>query len=69
MDFLDTPCLRFVATGRTYPHREAFKSWAWHWDAARRAWINENETSPDSPCIRALADLPGVHVRCEGPVE
>ena len=54
--------IRFVATGDTYPHRETFTGWAWHWDVKRRAWIEDNGSNADDPCILAIKDLPGVHV-------
>ena len=66
---LGTPRLRFVATGNTYAHRETLTSWGWYWNAKRRTWINENETSADELCIAIIRDLPGVTVRCVGPVE
>ncbi len=57
--------MRHVATGNTYPYRETFVSWAWHWDADRRAWIEDNGTDADEPGILAIKDLPGVKVVAE----
>lgn len=56
---------RYVATGDTYSHREFFTSWAWHWDAKRRAWIEDNGSEEDEPCILVIKDLPGVSVVVE----
>lgn len=56
------PRRRYVATGNTYPHRDEFTSWAWHWDANRRAWIEDNGSEPDELCILVIKDLPGVTV-------
>ncbi len=56
---------RYVATGDTYPHRETFTSWAWHWNPERKAWIEDNGCEPDDFCIQAIKKLPGVHVRRE----
>lgn len=56
---------RYVATGNTYPHRELFASWAWHWDTKRRAWIEDNGTTEDERGIVVIKDLPGVVVRVE----
>ena len=56
---------RYVATGHTYPYRETFTSWAWHWDARRRAWIEDNGSEPDELCIQAIKKLPGVTVVAE----
>lgn len=53
---------RFVATGDTYPHRELFTSWAWHWNADRRAWIEDNNSGIMEDCIQIFKDLPGVTV-------
>ena len=30
-----------VATGNTYPVKDDLQSWAFFWDADKRAWINE----------------------------
>jgi hypothetical protein len=68
-DLMGSPRLRFVATGNTYPHRETLASWAWHWNAGKKAWINENEVSADNPCIAAIADIPDITVTCEGKAE
>jgi len=57
--------ITFIATGDTYPHREEFISWGWHWDARRGAWIEDNGSERDEPCIAAIRDLPGVVVREE----
>ena len=54
--------VRYVATGDTYPHRELFVSWAWHWDPDRRVWIEDNHREPDYPGIQIFRDLPGVTV-------
>ena len=56
---------RYVATGDTYPHRDTFESWAWHWDAGRRAWIEENNSDEDELCIVVIRRLPGVVVAVE----
>lgn len=56
---------RYVATGNTYPHRETFISWGWHWDQDRRAWIEDNGTAAGEPGILAIKDLPGVTVTSE----
>ncbi|KKN04356.1 hypothetical protein LCGC14_1098350 [marine sediment metagenome] len=64
LELLRTP-VRHVATGNTYPYREAFTSWAWHWDTARQAWIEENGTAADEPGILAIKNLPGVKVIAE----
>ena len=56
------PGVRYVATGDTYPHRELFTGWAWHWDAERRAWIEDNHREPDWPGLQVIRDLPGVTV-------
>lgn len=53
---------RFVATGDTYQHREFFISWAWHWDAERKAWIEDNGSFIMEECIQIFKDLPGVVV-------
>ena len=53
---------RYVATGDTYPHRETFTSWAWHWDPARKAWIEDNGSPADWPGILMARDLPGVTI-------
>ena len=54
--------MRYVASGNTYPHRETFISWVWHWNPERRSWIEDNGSRPDEPCIRVIRDLPGVTV-------
>jgi hypothetical protein len=56
---------RYVATGDTYPHREKFTSWAWHWDSERRAWIEDNNSEPDWPGITMAYALPGVNIVVE----
>ncbi len=56
---------RFVATGDTYPHRELFTSWAWHWDADRRAWIEDNGSFIGDIGVQVIKDLPGVTVAIE----
>ena len=56
---------RFVATGNTYPHRGMLTSWAWHWDSERRAWIEDNGSEENEPCIQAVRKLPGVTVTVE----
>lgn len=53
---------RYVATGNTYPHRERFRSFAWHWDPDRKAWIEDNGSEPDDISILWAKDLPGVTV-------
>lgn len=65
---IGAPCLRFVARGDIYRYRERLTSCGWYWDRPRGAWINESEMSSESPCIRAVAELPGATVTCEGPV-
>ena len=59
---LNAKCLRYVATGDTYPHREEFISWGWHWDAARGAWVEDNGSDPWELTIRWAKGLPGVTV-------
>lgn len=54
--------VQYVATGHTYPHRELFVSWAWHWNPARKAWIENNHSPSDWPGILWAKDLPGVTV-------
>ncbi len=56
---------RFVATGDTYSHRELFTSWAWHWDADRRAWIEDNGSFISDIGVQVIMDLPGVEVAVE----
>ncbi len=56
---------RFVATGKTYPHREEFASWAWYWDADRKAWIEDNGSDVSDMAIQVIMDLPGVEVAVE----
>lgn len=56
---------RYVATGQTYQHQQTFASWAWHWDAERRAWIEDNGSEEEEPCIQAIKCLPGVRVAIE----
>ncbi|KKN57169.1 hypothetical protein LCGC14_0564970 [marine sediment metagenome] len=56
----------YVATGNTYPHRELFQSWAWYWDASRKAWIEDNGSLPDEVCIGVFRDIPGVIVSIDG---
>jgi len=55
----------YIAKGDTYPHREAFTSWAWHWDCKRRAWIEDNGSEKDEPCIQFAMGLPSVVVTIE----
>lgn len=69
LEALNQPLLRFVAKGNTFPHRELFRSYAWHWNQERRLWINENEISVDDYCIQAFTNLPGIEIICEGPIE
>lgn len=57
--------VRFVATGNTYPHRELFTSWAWHWDVLRRAWIENNGSFIGDIGVQVIMDLPGVDVSVE----
>ncbi len=64
-DMMDRKRKRFVATGNTYPHREEFASCAWHWDAERRAWIEDNGSDESDLVIQAIMDLPGVDVAVE----
>lgn len=52
----------YIARGDTYPHRETFTSWAWHWDPDRKAWIENNKSKRNDLCILAIRDLPGVTV-------
>lgn len=59
---------RYVATGNTYPHRELFTNWAWHWNAERRSWIEDNGSSVSDPCIKVIMNLPGVDVAVEGAI-
>ena len=66
---LDKPLLRFVAKGNTYRHREYIQSHAWWWDPAIKCWVNDSETTEDCFCIRQIANIPGVDVTCEGPIE
>ena len=54
--------LRYVATGDTYPHRDELTSWGWHWNASRKAWVEESGSDPDDICIEAIRHLPGVVV-------
>ncbi len=56
---------RYVATGQTYQHRETFAECAWHWDAERRAWIEDNGSEEQELCIQVIKDLPGVRVAIE----
>lgn len=65
----EKPLLRFIAKGNTYPHRNILSSWAWYWDEERCVWVNENEVSGDDCCIQIIANLPGIEVTCEGPIE
>lgn len=53
----------FIATGDTYPHRELFQSWAWHWDGKRGAWVEDNLSKRNDLCIMVIRDLPGVSVQ------
>lgn len=64
----ETKKRRYVATGNTYPHREIFTSWAWHWDPKRRAWIEDNGSYVSDLAVRVIKDLPGVVVT-EEPME
>lgn len=59
---LDREYMRYVATGDTYPYREEFTSWAWHWDSGRKAWVEDNHTEADNPAILFAKGLPGVTV-------
>lgn len=59
-DILNPKYKRYVATGDTYPHRKWFVEWAWHWNAGRRAWIEDNHSSEDWPGVALARKLPGV---------
>lgn len=62
---LITKKYRYVATGNTYPHREYLTSWGWYYDSNRRAWIEENGSDSDEPCIEMIRAIPGVTVTSE----
>ena len=55
----------FVATGKTYLHRDTFISWGWHWDRKRMAWIEDNGSEENEPCITAIQKLSGVKITIE----
>lgn len=50
----------YVATGNTYQHRELLTSWAWHWDQSRKAWVEDNGSDDDEPCITEIQSLDGI---------
>jgi len=62
LSVMDTPRRRYIARGDTYRHREELTAWAWHWDAKRHAWVEDNGSEPDEHCIQAIRHLPGVTV-------
>ena len=64
-DMMGRKRTRFVATGDTYPHRELFTSWAWHWDQGLRAWIEDNGSYISDIGVQVIKDLPGVIVKEE----
>lgn len=64
LDDLDFETLReptpvWLASGNTFPHKEGFTSWGWHWDGYY--WRIEAEAN--DPSLLWAERLPGVVVR------
>lgn len=57
-----------VATGRTYPIKDQLQSWAFYWNAARRAWIAECVESTVLQYFMSSVSRgrwPGITLTCE----
>lgn len=60
------PQYRWIATGKTYQHRETLQSWAWfyigHKYKDKSAWAADHITSENDMDLQVIINLEGVKV-------
>ena len=58
---INTKYLRIIALGNTFPYREKFQSWGWHWEHEIKGWVIEHVNSFDDLEVKPFKKLPGIH--------